>query len=754
MKKIVSLLLALAMLFALAACGDTANQPSNSQSPAPSQSSAQPSGEQPSDEQPPEEGDGSFVPVSYDDETVYMGALGDFYDALQAAQACTDKDEMYAMMAIAEAKLLEAAVVVPYFSDGGNYGITHVVPGSIPSVMWGSDIDRFHTAIVTNELLKVEDREALKAMWNELAGTGTYEAEAKKYVEEKGYTLNNEFVYAYSSDPEVWDPLAAWSNTVGEPLCLVLEGLVAYDMENVIKPALAESWDVSEDGLTWTFHLRAGQTWVDSQGRKLDDIKADDWVASMQHLFDGYGDSAAEVLAPMIVNGMEYVNNEVTDFAEVGVEAVDDLTLVYHLTKPVPAFDSMLTYCGFFAPLCRSYYTAQGGTFGPDSDSGNFGTDPDHIAYCGTYLISSYTKSNSIVYVENPSYWNAGNLNIKKVTFRYYDGSDALATYNDTVDGKLTSAGLNPSGLKKCQEDGLFEEYGKYISSLSGTTRQALYCLNRQIFHNFNDETAAVSPQTHDSIATLDKANGVNEADPTIVDDAARTHAAMNNQDFRMALARGWDKASYHAQYVGEDMKTVSLRNTYTPGSFVKLDKDVTVKINGTDTTFAEGTYYGEMVQAQITADGYTMKVWDPERESGAGSSDGFDGWYDVDAAREHMAKAVETLAANGVEITKESPIQIDYTYLVSNESMTNRANAYKQSIENSLEGLVQVNLVGVESNEALNYSTFWNTTGAENNGDMVIGQAWSADYADPSSYLATLAPYGDGYMCKSLGVW
>lgn len=750
MKKFLSLLLALVMVFSLAACGSNAG--GNSQPPVNDGNNA-PAGD---------DGQGltlgEFTPLTYEDRVLYDGALADFWAAIQTAQACTDKDEMYAMLAVAEAKLLESAVVVPYYSDGGNYSISHAVPRSIPTVMWGSDIDRFYSAIVTTDLLKAAERTELRAMWNEMAGTGTFEQAAKDYLAEKGYTLTNEYVYAYSSDPETWDALAAWTNTVGEAVCQTQEGLAHYDMENVLQPALAESWETSEDGLTWTFHLRPNQVWVDSQGRKVDDIKADDWVASMQHLFDNYGDSAAEIVAPMIVNGYEYCIGDIEDFSQVGVEAVDDLTLVYHLTAPVLAFDSMLTYCGFFYPMSRSYYVSQGGKFGaeydPSAEDYTYATDSDHIAYCGTYLVSSYTQENSIVYVENPSYWNAGNLNITKVTYRYYDGSDPLATYNDAVDGKLTGAGLGTSALKACREDGLFEEYGDYISELGGTSRTALYCLNRQIFHNYNDDTAAVSPQTHDSTDTVDKDNDVFVADASIVDDAARTHVAMNNLDFRMALARGWDKASYHAQYVGDELKYVSLRNTYTPGNFVSLSKEVTLRINGTATTFAEGTCYGEIVQAQLTADGATMKVWDPTLDGGIGSSDGFDGWYDVAAAREHMAAAVEALAAQGVEVTKENPIQLDYVYYTASESMVNRAQAYKQSIDNSLEGLVQINLVGVEEGAALNNATFYNRNGAENNADMVIGQAWSADYADPSSYLMTLAPEGDGYLGKSLGLW
>ena len=739
-KKLLALLLALALcLGLLAGC-------SNNSSSTPDPAST-------ADSTPVDEGgEAAYAPMSYEDEVVYMNALNDFYDALTVAQNCADKDEMYALMAIAEAKMLEAAVVVPYYSDGGNYGITHIAPGSIPTVMWGSDNDRFDSAIVTNELIKVEDRSALRDMWNDLKGTGTYEAEAKAYLTEKGYTFNNEFVYAYSSDPETYDMLSAWTNTVGEPVCLTVENLAKYDMENVLHPALAESWEVSDDGLVWTFHLREGLKWVDSQGREFGDIVADDWVASLQHMFDFYGDSAAEVLAPMIVNGLEYCSGDISDFSEVGVEAVDDQTLVYTLVKPVPSFESLLTYCGFMPPLSRSYYESQGGTFGPEHDNGNYGVDTDHILYCGPYIITSHTDENSFVFDANPAYWNKDNINVTKVTFRYYDGTDPLATYNDCVAGNLTSAGLGTSALKKCQEDGLFEEYGNYTSALSGTTRQALYNLNRQIFNNANDETVAVSPQTHESFNEIDKENGVFTSD--IQDDAARTHLAMANQNFRLALATGWDKASYHAQVVGDELKTVALRNTYTPGNFVQIESDVSVKINGTDTTFAAGTYYGAMVQAQITADGYPMKVWDPALEGGLGSSDSFDGWYDVNAARDFMAKAVEELAAAGVEVTAENPIQIDYVYSVSAESFINRANAYKQNIESALQGLVQVNLVSVETQQEMNYSTFWISNGSECNADITIGQAWSADYADPASYLATIAPYGDGYMTRDLGLW
>lgn len=58
-----------------------------------------------------------------------------------------------------------------------------------------------------------------------------------------------------------------------------IRGLREYDGEGTLQPALAESYEVSDDGLTYTFHLRKGATWVDSQGRKVADVTADVFVA-------------------------------------------------------------------------------------------------------------------------------------------------------------------------------------------------------------------------------------------------------------------------------------------------------------------------------------------------------------------------------------------------------------------------------------------------------------------------------------------
>lgn len=780
MKKLVSLLLALVMILSLAACGSGDTPTNESKAP---EGSAAPDG----DTQP-----GEFVPYTYEDEAVYMGAMKEYYDMLTAAQKLTDVDEMYVEMAKAEAKALTSGVLQIWRGDGGGYRMSRMVDKSYPTVLWGTDADRYESALVTKEILTGEDRQELISMWAELAGTGTYEQAAKDFLAEKGYTLKSDLGYwEFNLDPETWDVLSVWTNSVGDPVCNTVENLAKYDMENVLQPAMAESWEegtgtilvaktdeegnvVMEDGeekddegnpipvpvmeektvTTWTFHIRPGQIWTDSQGRKIADVKADDWVASMQHMIDFYGSSGAEVLTPIIVNAQAYADGQLLDFDVVGVEAVDDLTLVYYLNNPVPAFESMLTYCGFFAPLCREYYTSQGGTFGVDThENGNYGTSPENIAYCGPYRITSYTPTNSMVFEANDSYWNRDAMNITKITWYYQDGNDPLKPYDDFMAGTLDRCGLGPSTIKKCQEDGNFDKYA-IVSELEATTRVGYLNLNRQSFALFNDPTGCVSEMEHGSVETLDRDNEVYVADATIVDDAARTHVAMNNHNFRLALTMAWDRISYNALYAGEEVKELGVRNTYTPGNFVTLGKDVTTDINGASTTFEKGTYYGAIVQAQIDADGYPIKVWDPEANGGLGSSDGFDGYYSASNCQEYLAKAAEELAAVGVEISKENPIQIEYADPVFSEGGTNRAKAYKQSVEAASGGLIQVNLLPVQDNQQNNSTNYLISEGWENCIDIGIGTAWSADYADPASYLTLFLPYGNGYQTKNLGVW
>jgi peptide/nickel transport system substrate-binding protein/oligopeptide transport system substrate-binding protein len=341
--------------------------------------------------------------------------------------------------------------------------------------------------------------------------------------------------------------------------------------------------------------------------------------------------------------------------------------------------------------------------------------------------------NQTIIFEANAKYWNAANVGISKITWKFNDGEEALKAYNDMRAGTIDGCGLNASALEQAKTDGIFATHG-YVSATDATTFCSFYNVNRAIFANESDENACVSTQTPDQ--------------------AARTNKAMMNQNFRLALSFALDRGAYNAQSVGEELKLTSLRNSYTPGTFVYLDEAVTIKINGVDTTYAAGTYYGKIMQDQLDADQVTIKVWDAEADGGIGSSDGFDGWYNVENAKAELAKAITALAAEGVEITAENPIYIDLPYFAGSTTYTARANVYKQCFDAAFEGKVVLNLVACASQADWLYAGYYTSSGAEANYDIYDLSGWGPDYGDPQTYLDTFLPMYAGYMTKCIGIF
>ena len=668
-----------------------------------------------------------------DDQELYDEILGEFYDMYMTALECMDVDQRYALEALAEAKMLEAGVLLPTTSNYGNYGIGRTVPKTANGTLWGNDSDRQYSLLVTKEMIKATDRDALKAMWMEAPDAATYISEAKAYLTENGYTLDDEYKYPSASDPQTWDALNTYLQADSRPLVQLYDGLMMYDVKNTQQPAIAESVESNDDMTVFTFKIRQGVKWVDSQGREIGEVTADDFVAGMQHMMDC--SAGLEWLVDgTIVGASEYLSGETTDFGDVGVKALDDYTLEYTLCDPTPYFLTMLSY-NIFAPMNRSYFLSQGGAFGieefaaaKESSNYKYGTSPDNIAYNGPFLVKSYTESNTIVFEANPSYYNPDILGVHTLTWKYDDGTDNTKTYKDMVAGDITNAGLNTATLEIAKADGLFDEYA-YVSDTDATAFTEWMNVNRKAYANFNDANVAVSTMTEDQ-KTL-------------------ANAAMRNVHFRRAVMYSIDRATMVAQRKGEDLKYNCMINAYVPGNFVYLSKDVTVDINGESVTFPAGTAYGTIRQRQLDADGSTMKTFD--EETGLGT--GFDGWYNPEAANAELAIAIEELAAQGYEISDENPVYLDIASFTGNDSFKNQDQALKQSVENVLGGVVIVNIVPCDTQKDWLNATYYPNTGAEMNFNIGNNGGWGPDYGDPKSYLDTLLPGGNG-MTKSFGLF
>ena len=735
-RKIVSALLVMSMAASLVACGnsgsgssDPADESVSVSSSASSESDASASASSESEAEAEE----SEMPEGYDETSteLYNEALGDFNDALATAKEAETVDERYALMAVAEGKLMESAMMYPLTSKGGMYAMYRMAPHTKDYTLWGSDTDRYHQYVVTTDFIKAEDYNEMRAKWDELKGTGTYESWVKEYLAGKGYTLKDSFSMPYPSDPVTWDGLATSRAADNDAIINTYDGLMEYDVEGTLQPALAESYEVSDDGLTYTFHLRKDVKWTDSQGREVDTVKADDFVAGMQHMCDAQG-GLEYLVQGVIKNVSQYISREVTDFDEVGVKAVDDYTVEYTLEEPCSYFMTMLGYT-IFMPMSRSYYQSQGGKFGAEYDSSaadyQYGKDSNSIAYCGPYLVTNATAKNTIVFKLSDSYWNKDNVNIKTLTWLFNDQSDVTKMYTDAKAGTVDYVNLNTSTMETAKSEGLYDQYA-VVSDTDAISFMAFYNINRTATANANDGTTAKTTKSDEEIQ--------------------RANKALQNVHFRRAISFAADRGAYNAQQVGEDLKYTSLRNTFTPGYFVSLSKDTTIQINGTDTTFPAGTYYGEIVQKQIDADGVKIKVWDAENKT----SDGFDGWYNPENAVEELNTAIEELAEEGITIDESNPIQMEYPYPSAVEVYTNKANSYKKSVEAALGGKVVINLVDAVDLDGWYYAGYYVNYGYEQNYDVYDVSGWSPDFGDPCSYLDTMLPDYEGYMTKCFGIF
>lgn len=728
MKKILALLLVAAMVFALAAC----QKPGDNPKPADPTEQAQPAnteeGTEPTEVTEPTEEAVVITPpprpetyVRAADEDIYYSVLEDYSAMMEKAHAAATPDEAFVLYAQAEANLLASGVMIPTTTQGGAYQISRIAYRSTPYVNWGNDDDRWHSIVISDEFITIEERNEMKEMWKAAkAGEGTYDPAA--YLQSKGHTIQTEYTTTFATAPKTIDWLNTSSQSDTEITVNTVEGLVEYDNLGNMQPALAESWEKSEDGLTYTFHLRKGVKWFTSEGKEVAEVTAKDFVAGFHHMLDAQ--AGLESLVWGIIEGTKEYNNDGASFDGVGYKAVDDYTLEMTLCQPTTYFMTMLTY-SIFLPICESFYESHGGVYGideyaeafADTNKYTFGKADDVASqvYCGPFLLTKLQKDSEILVVKNQGYYKADTTTLNQIKWVFDNGENPTAFYEDTVKGIYAGCALGASNglLEMAKADGNFDKYG-YISDTTSTTYFGGINLNRGTFAL---ESGACS---------------------TLKDEGQKidTQLAVLNQNFRLALQYSFDKATYNAVSRGEDLKLTSLRNMYTMPEFVWLESEQTDE-NGH--TFPAGTYYVDMVQYYVTELGMPIDV-----------HDGVNGWYFPEQAKACLEKAKEELGDS-----VNWPVHIDWVYYSSNDVQINQAQAYKTVIENTLgaENVV-VDLIEATTPEDFYACGYRASDGEAGCFDFFAGSGWGPDFGDPCTYLDTFLGDHAGYMTKVIGLF
>ncbi|MBL4998593.1 peptide-binding protein [Enterococcus xinjiangensis] len=460
------------------------------------------------------------------------------------------------------------------------------------------------------------------------------------------------------------------------------------DQYGNLKGDMAKSWEVSDDGLTYTYHLRKGVPWVDSEGNEYGaDVTANDFVTGLKHAVDVQSETLY-IVADSIKGLSDYIDGKTNDFSTVGVKAVDDYTLQYTLNKPEPFWNSKTTY-GILYPINEEFLKSKGKDFGKPT--------PDSILYNGPFILANNTAKSVIEYTKNESYWDPKNVHLDTVKWTYNDGSDPDGLFKSYENGELSLARVYPNSpgykdVTKAYPDGVT------WSQTGGSTYNLTFNFNRGTF----DATSK----------TTDK-------------EKEDTQKAILDRNFRLAILFGFDKKSYNAQSVGEEGATKALRNTLVPADFVEIG----------------GKPYGDTVASKL-------KALDSDAFGDVNLSDGQDGYYNADKAKEYMEKAKTELEAKGVQF----PIHLDMPVEETSEISVNMVKSLKKSVETSLGSdnvVVDIQLLNEDKYLAATYQA---TTGQAGDFDITNASGWGPDYTDPSSYL-NIYDSRKGDMIHTLGL-
>ncbi|MFN8587469.1 MAG: peptide ABC transporter substrate-binding protein [Candidatus Eisenbacteria bacterium] len=228
------------------------------------------------------------------------------------------------------------------------------------------------------------------------------------------------------TEPETTDPSVMSGQPDGHIAKILFEGLTEYDPQTLLPvPGQAYRWDVSADGLVYTFHLRPGLVWSDGTP-----LAADDFVWSWRRVLSPRTGSRGAALLYPIAHAEDYNTGATGDSTAVGVAAPDDSTFVVTLRAPTPWFLFLTSHYNFL-PVPRRCIERFGARW----------TEPAHVVSNGAFTLARHRQNEKYVFVKNPRYWAAPEVRL--------DGIEAYCVDDLNTSTNLYKAGVtdwNPSG--------------------------------------------------------------------------------------------------------------------------------------------------------------------------------------------------------------------------------------------------------------------------------------------------------------------
>ncbi|WP_156883236.1 peptide ABC transporter substrate-binding protein [Lacticigenium naphthae] len=243
------------------------------------------------------------------------------------------------------------------------------------------------------------------------------------------------------------DPQIATDGTSFEVIANTIDGLYQVDADGNPIPALAETTDKSEDGLTYTFKIREDAEWTNGEP-----VTAQDFVYSWRRLANP--ETGSEYGYIMGIAGLENANEVLAGEKapeELGVTALDEKTLEVKLANPVPYFESLMSFISFY-PLNEEFMNEVGD---------QYGTSPDTLLANGAFEITSYEPAATTIQLEkNESYYDAESIELEGMKYQVIkDSQQAMLSYQNGDLDLVTLAG---------EQVDLFKDDPEFVNTQAG----------------------------------------------------------------------------------------------------------------------------------------------------------------------------------------------------------------------------------------------------------------------------------------------
>jgi oligopeptide transport system substrate-binding protein len=210
------------------------------------------------------------------------------------------------------------------------------------------------------------------------------------------------------NEPATLDPHLISAATDMNVAVALFEGLTTYDEKTgQARPGVAERWEATSDGLTWTFHLRPNAKWLNG-----DRVTAADFAYSIERILTpALGSSYAYMLWP-IKNAEAFNAGKIKQFSEVGVTVTNDVTLSISVERPTP-YLPMLAAHSTWMPVQKANVEK----FGRRDDRSSPWAQAGKLVGNGAFTLTEWRLNARIVVTRNPHYWGAGDNQIERVVF-------------------------------------------------------------------------------------------------------------------------------------------------------------------------------------------------------------------------------------------------------------------------------------------------------------------------------------------------